>query len=530
MNKQQQSLIMAVLYAVLLGTGLFLWQKFSNSKQDLENKTSHNNKQITTELKDNLGHHYNVNHTVVENRLITVKTDNFIAKIDKLGGGLVSVELLKYKTELNGDQPVTIVSKKPEVFKVINSGFKGDEPVLFSSYANKYSLKSDQDKVVVELTGQNKEGVGFIKTYTFFRGKYDIGLKETLKNQSPSIWQSQLYLHVKQNNLQEEAGFGKLRTFTGFSYYTPKKHYNKIDMDDLDEAPVKVFSKGGWIASQQHYFITALIPPAGYRYHIFAGPINNGQHYVLKMLTDEQKLLPNQQMHFDSKVYVGPENAKELEKLSPGLGLTIDYGWLWFISNALFYLLELIYRYVPNWGVAIILLTLLVKVVFYRLSAKSFQSMAKMKKLQPQIEEIKVRYPDNREALAKATMELYKKEQVNPMGGCLPMLLQIPFFIALYWVLMESVELRHAPFFGWIHDLSSKDPYFVLPILMGLSMLWQQKLMPQQDPEQAKVMMVLPVVFTVMFLSFPSGLVLYWLTNNLLSILQQWYCMRKYDN
>lgn len=530
MNKQQQSLVMVVLYAVLLGTGLVLWNNFSESKKHADTQKSTNSIHVTKEIKQSLGYNYNVDHQLVDERLITVKTDNVIAKIDRLGGSVVSVELVKYKTELKGDKPVTIVSKDPEIFKIINTGFVGDEPILFASYADSYSLKPDQDKVVIKLTGQNKAGVGFIKTFTFHRDRYDIDVSETLKNHSASPWESQLYMHIKQNNLEEEAGFGKLRTFTGFSYYTNKKSYSKIDMEDLDEAPLKVSSKGGWIASQQHYFITALIPPAGFLYNIYAAPIDNGKHYVLKMISDSQKLMPNQQVQFDSKVYVGPEHADKLEQLSPGLGLTIDYGWLWFISNALFYLLEMIYKYIPNWGFAIILLTLFIKLVFYRLSAKSFQSMSKMKKLQPKIEELKAQYPDNREALAKATMDLYKKEQVNPMGGCLPMLLQIPFFIALYWVLMESVELRHAPFIGWIHDLSAKDPYYILPILMGLSMLWQQKLMPQQDPEQAKVMMVLPLVFTVMFLSFPSGLVLYWLTNNLLSILQQWYCMRIYDN
>ena len=336
-------------------------------------------------------------------------------------------------------------------------------------------------------------------------------------------------MQIKQKAFKEKTGFGQMRTFTGFSYAQPDQPYTKLSFDELNSAPISSSMTHGWIASQQHYFITAWVPQKNEAYQIMGSHLEDGNHYVLRMTSAAHRLLPNESTSSTNVLYVGPEKAKTLEALAPGLGLTIDYGWLWVISNALFWLLSHIHDFIPNWGVSIILLTGLIKLAFYRLSARSFQSMAKMKKLQPKIEAIKQKHEHNREALGKEMMALYKKEKVNPVGGCLPMLLQIPFFIALYWVLMESVELRHAPFMLWIHDLSAKDPYFILPILMGLSMLWQQRLTPQQDPNQAKAMLALPIVFTVMFLSFPAGLVLYWLTNNLLSIAQQWHCNKKYS-
>jgi len=284
----------------------------------------------------------------------------------------------------------------------------------------------------------------------------------------------------------------------------------------------------GWVAMQEHYFLSALIPDGHEPYRFFT-EVYGQERYAIGVMTNPTILAPGQQLRQSMKMYVGPEDYDMLVQTADGLEMTIDYGWLWFLSAILFWLLKRIYEVVGNWGWSIILVTVVIKLVFYKLSATSYRSMANLRKFQPRIQSLKERYGDDKQKFSQAMLELYKKEKINPLGGCLPILVQIPAFIALYWVLLESVELRQAPFMLWIKDLSAKDPYFILPILMGASMLLQQKMTPAPpDPMQAKVMMAMPVVFTFLFLQFPAGLVLYWVVNNVLSIAQQWYITKKY--
>jgi len=296
----------------------------------------------------------------------------------------------------------------------------------------------------------------------------------------------------------------------------------------MDKANVSRAVKGGWLAFQQRYFLGAWVPNQHQAQHYYSRV--NGDIYTLGFVGPQLKVASGDQLRTRTTLYAGPEMADRLAVVAPHLDLTVDYGWLWALSVSIFWIMKHIYNFFGNWGIAIILVTLLIKLIFYKLSEKSYRSMAKMRKLSPQLQTLKERYGDDRQRMSQATMELYRREKVNPLGGCLPMLIQIPFFFALYYVLIESVELRQAPFMLWIQDLSAKDPYYILPLLMGASMYFQQKLNPAPpDPIQARMMNLMPVMFTALFLTFPSGLVLYWLTNNCLSILQQWYIMRRVD-
>jgi YidC/Oxa1 family membrane protein insertase len=318
-------------------------------------------------------------------------------------------------------------------------------------------------------------------------------------------------------------------TYTGGAIYSEEKKYEKIKFDDIAEADLNRDIKGGWLAMLQHYFVSAWVPPAEQVHHYYSKALKTGR-FVLGAYSPNKTVSAGEQVNFESRFYAGPKLQHQLEAISKGLELTADYGWLTIIAKPIFWVLEKIHGIVQNWGWSIILLTVLIKLAFYKLSETSYKSMANMKKVAPRLQTLKERYGDDKQRLNQAMMEMYKKEKINPLGGCLPMLVQIPVFISLYWVLLEAVELRQAPWIFWIQDLSIKDPYFVLPLLMGITMFIQQKLNPAPpDPMQAKIMMSLPIVFTVFFAFFPSGLVLYWFVNNLLSILQQWYITKKIE-
>lgn len=319
-------------------------------------------------------------------------------------------------------------------------------------------------------------------------------------------------------------------SYTGASYSVPGQYkYKKVSFKDMEKNNLNADANGGWIAMQQHYFLSSWIPAKEAKNTIYTRASSGD--YSIGSVSQAIQVKPGQSQNVSAGLYVGPENTEVLQGIAPGLDLTVDYGWLWFLSSILFSIMKAIHSVVGNWGWAIVLVTVLIKLAFYRLSASSYKSMAGMRKLQPKLQALRERYGDDKAKLSQATMELYRAEQVNPLGGCLPILVQIPVFIALYWVLLESVELRQAPFIFWIKDLAAADPYHVLPIIMGATMLIQQKLNPAPpDPTQAKVMMFLPVLFTALFWSFPAGLVLYWIVNNTLSILQQWYITRKYSD
>lgn len=473
--------------------------------------------------------------TTPSNKLVNVQTDVLDITIDLKAGSIVRAELLDYSAALDEpQQPVILFNDNPETRYIAESTMltrdegAGDKHVVYQTSQQHYQLATGEDALVVTLNGNNKQGIQFEKQYTFKRGDYTVGVSYNVKNASNKDWQGHFATLLSRTDAQPSKSKAFVRTFFGASYSTPDDPYKKVPFKKMKKENVNATAEGGWAAMQQHYFLGAWIPNQNATNHYFSRVAADGL-YTIGMYGPGIKLAPDGQATAQATLYVGPEKTAVLKQLAPHLDMTVDYGWLWFISVILFWLMEHIYNIVGNWGWSIILVTVIIKLCFYRLSAKSYRSMAAMRKLQPKLVALKERYGDDRQKMSQATMELYRKEKVNPFGGCLPILVQIPVFIALYWVLVESVELRQAPFIFWIQDLSVKDPFYILPLLMGLSMFIQQKLNPPPpDPTQAKVMMFLPVIFTALFMNFPSGLVLYWVVNNTLSIIQQWYITRKY--
>jgi YidC/Oxa1 family membrane protein insertase len=463
---------------------------------------------------------------------VEVVTDVVRAEIDTLGGDLRRLWLLKHPVSVDQpDQPFPLLKDTEQETFIAQSGIVGHTPdypthkVHYSTAETRYMLGPDQQEVRVPLTWQAPDGTRYTKTYIFRRNSYVVSVEYTVHNTTPHEWIGFPYGQLVRSYV-EAPGLFAIPTYTGGAIYTPEDKYQKISFDKMGAAPLKRETQDGWVAMLQHYFVGAWIAAGGR--HEFYTDVLPGQRYVIgaKALMPA-RIAPGDTGTISMTLYVGPKEQDRLEQVAPGLELTVDYGWLTVISAPLFWLLEFIHDWVGNWGWAIVILTVLIKLVFYPLSAASYKSMAHMRKLQPKLQSLKERYGDDRQKLNQAMMELYKTEKINPLGGCLPILIQIPVFIALYWVLLESVEMRHAPFVLWIRDLSSPDPYFVLPLLMGVSMYIQQWLNPQPaDPIQKKVFMFLPVVFTVFFVFFPAGLVLYWVVNNLLSIAQQWRITR----
>ncbi len=466
------------------------------------------------------------------NKLITVDTPLYILKIDPRGGAIVSMALRRYQQSLQDTQPFVLLAADPaSLYYVVQSGLVTSDKTIpadipFSSAQNVYTLNEGRP-LQVALSWRSPSNVVVVKTFTFYPNRYTIDVNYVLKNQSRTAITSRFYGQLTRTAPQAPAAFWNSYTnYVGAAISYPDDHYQKISFADMATNPVNQTVASGWVAMLQHYFISAWIPQNNQSITQFSNSNNNA--YTIGLAAASVSAAPGQSVTTGATLYLGPAIADQLSQIAPYLDKAVDYGWLWFISELIFEVMQWVHQYVGNWGVVIILVTVLIKLMFYPLSSKSYRSMARMRELQPKLTELRKKLGEDRQKLGVATMELYRKEKVNPLGGCLPLLVQIPVFIALYWVIMESVEFRQAPFFGWIHDLSVRDPYFVLPILMGLSMLVQQKLSPKlPDPVQAKVMMFLPLVFTVMFLNFPSGLVLYWVVNNCLSILQQWWITRK---
>ena len=468
---------------------------------------------------------------------ITVKTDVLMLKISEKGGNLISAKLLKYPISLKEkDIPIQLLTADPENIFLAQSGITNgvnSGKTIFKSQQQNYVLQPGQQRIAVHLTSKTAKGLLVTKTYTLEKGTYAIKEKMQVKNQSAKPWSGNFYHQLTFKNGAKHSFFS--RSYTGAAISSPAKPYEKLSFKKLSKQNIDQNITGGWIAMQQPYFLGAWVPKQKVANHYYSqsfgqGDKGKGNTFVLGYVGPQVTVAPRRSAQSLSTIYLGPEIASQLNAVAQGLDLTIDYGWLWFLSKPIFWVMAKIHSVVGNWGWSIILVTLLIKILFYPLSGKSYKSMAKMRDVGPRLQTLKERYADDKKSLGKATMEFYKKEKVNPVGGCLPMLIQIPVFIALYYVLIESVQLRQAPFIFWIHDLSIKDPYYVLPILMGASMFLQQKLSPAPpDPTQAKMMMLLPVVFTVFFLSFPAGHVLYWVTNNCISILQQWYVMKTYD-
>ena len=465
--------------------------------------------------------------------VVTVRTDFYQAQIDLVGGTLSRVDLIKYPVSTDKpDVPFTLLNSNPPGVFLAQSGLVGSEGSpnhhqRFTAPAAQYVLEDGQDRLVVPLQWVGSNGISVIKRYVFYRDRYKIDVSFEVTNNTQQAWQGRMYGQFQRGVVEETRGLFRTYTYTGGVVSTPEKPYEKIDFSDMTKSNLNLASQGGWIAMIQHYFAGAWVPDQNVESQYYTKALVN-ERYVIGVLTPPRSVPAGARETFQLGLYVGPKIQSRMQGVAPNLERTVDFGWLWLIAEPLFWLLDWIHSFVGNWGWSIIILTLMIKLAFFHLSATSYKSMARMRKVQPRIVAIRERYGKDKQRMNQAMMELYKKEKINPLGGCFPILVQIPVFIALYWVLLESVELRQASFIFWLNDLSVHDPFFVLPVLMGATMLMQQKLNPPPpDPMQAKIMMALPFVFTFFFLFFPSGLVLYWFVNNLLSIAQQWVITRK---
>ncbi len=473
------------------------------------------------------------------NQLIQVKTDVLDLSIDLQHGDIVQAQLLNYpESNTEKDKPFMLLQNNPGERYVADSSLfvvnqQQVQPVTvhFTSEKIKYQLAPEQKDLTVTLEGKNAEGLSVKKEFIFTKGSYLIQVRYVLANEGVDHWKGYMNTQLLRTSPKEDSSsMFHVGSYTGASYSKPgQSRYKKVAFKDMTKSNLDLDVDGGWIAMQQHYFLTAWVPDVESKSRFYTRAVNGD--YTIGAVSQSVNLAPTQQQVIGSRLYLGPEITSTLKAIAPGLDLTVDYGWLWFISGFLFSIMKAIYSVVGNWGWSIVLVTVFIKLAFYKLSATNYKSMAGMRKLQPKLLALRERYGDDKAKISQATMELYRQEKVNPLGGCLPIIIQIPVFIALYWVLLESVELRQAPFILWITDLASSDPWHVLPVIMGVTMLIQQRLNPAPpDPMQAKIMMFLPILFTGLFWNFPAGLVLYWIVNNTLSIAQQWYITRKYGD
>ncbi len=461
---------------------------------------------------------------------IRVKTDNLIAEIELQGGDIVRLEFLKQKDML--DEKLNFVLLTPEYRYAAQSGLIGPglptHKTTYTADAREYALTDGHDKVQVRLEAPGPEGVKTVKTLTFHRASYVIDVTHEIANGSAAPLAAHAYFQLLRDGKAPPGDSAMVSTYTGAAIYTEQEKFQKLAFADLDKGKVSVpkATDNGWIAMLQHYFVSAWLAKEKAPREYYARRLEDNL-YSVGVILPVPAIAPNASGSVSVSLYAGPHEQDALKEIAPGLDLVVDYGWLTVVAAPLFWLLQFLYKWAGNWGVAIILLTVIIKAVFFPLSAASYKSMAKMKLVTPRMTKLREQYGNDRARLNQAMMELYKTEKINPLGGCLPIVVQIPVFISLYWVLLASVELRHAPFYLWIHDLSAQDPYYVLPLLMMGSMVIQTKLNPvPPDPVQAKVMMIMPFAFGVMFFFFPAGLVLYWLVNNILSIAQQWQITR----
>ena len=472
---------------------------------------------------------------------ITAQNDVIEIVIDPIGGDIVSGLLLTHfdKKLEDGGQPFPILQNSRDNTYVARSGLIGPSGTdtaegrpKFSIASTNFVLNDDQDTLNIDLV-LNDSGVRIVKRFTLSRNSYDIGVQYIINNGSSSDWNGTFYGQIKRDAkppVTDVSGFS-MQPFLGAALRQPEKNYAKFDFSDIEDETVKTSIEGGWVAMVQHYFISAWIPPADELNNFTLRKLSNQDMYLLSFTGAPISVPVGESADYKASFYIGPKDQDALIGMAEYLDRTLDYGFLWILAEPIFKAMKMIHSVIGNWGWTIILLTLGIKLFLYPLSAASLKSMAKMRNLQPQMLRLKELYGDDRQKMSQETMSLYKKEKVNPAGGCFPMLLQMPVFISLYWVLMESVEIRHAPWIFWIQDLSAKDPYFVLPIIMGASMLFMQKLQPAPtDPMQAKIMQIMPIAFTFLFMGFPSGLVLYWTVNNLLSMAQQWFVNRQLIN
>ena len=469
--------------------------------------------------------------TLAKRSVIEIKTDVFKVKIDTKGGDIVESDLLQYEEVKGEETPFMLLGEFDGNQYFSQSGLIGlngpdasaNGRPTYHSEQTSYTLTGDELRVPLQFTDSN--GVSFTKTYVFKKGQYDVGLEYTVNNTTSAPIQVQLYTQVKRT--VQEKGSLVDQNYLGAAYGTDEEPYEKYSFSDMADKNLNESTQGGYIAFIQHYFVSAWVPKQDQTNTLYS-LITSSNAAIIGTKAQPVNVQAGTEQTITSIYYMGPKESDVLEALHPDLDLTVDYGWLWFISQPLFVLLKWLYSILGNWGLAIIAITIIVKSLMYPLTKAQYTSMAKMRALQPKMAALKEKYGDDRQKFGQATMEMYKKEKVNPMGGCFPILLQMPIFLALFYVFLESTELRHAEFMLWLTDLSAQDPYYVLPILFGASMFITQKLQPMTvtDPMQQKMMTFMPVIFSVFFLWFPSGLVLYWLVSNLISIAQMLYIYR----
>ena len=459
-------------------------------------------------------------------RYISVITDTLDLKIDTIGGDVISANLLNYPVEQGSDEAFSLLRPTNGIY-IAQSGLVGpngpdgspDGRPKYTSEDSEYTLQDSAQSLSIPLVWSNGQ-LSITKTYEIQRGSHDVVLTYTLQNLNDSTLQLQQYAQLKQTTEVPESNMF-MPTYRGAAFSTEEELYEKYTFSDIEDNNLRETTTGGWVGMLEHYFVSAWVPPQDEKNSLYSRLLRNG-NALIGFTGMPFTLAANETKTVSATLYVGPKDQDHLATLAKGLDLTVDYGFLWWISQMLFSLLQIIYGLVGNWGVSIILITIVVKGIMYPLTKKQYESMAKMRNLAPKMQQLKDRYGDDRQKMSQAMMEMYKKEKVNPMGGCFPLLLQMPIFLALYWVLLESVELRHAEFFLWITDLSVKDPYFVLPILTGASMYLLQKMQPMTmtDPMQQKIMQFMPVMMSIFFLWFPAGLVLYWLISNVITLVQ----------
>jgi YidC/Oxa1 family membrane protein insertase len=488
--------------------------------------------------------------------IVSVKTDVLSLEINLTGGSLENLDLLNYPLEKDNSfvnavrkmfglkqaeknhNPVRLLNSSPNKLFMAQSGLIpgegssaiADHHATYNSESSAYELAEGLDSLNVPITWTDNNGLNVTKTFILKRGSYEITVNQNVKNATGKDWSGRQYsqlLKVPNNENQGNMLTAGMRAYDGGVVYTEKEKYQKIDFDDIQEEALDVTTKGGWAAMIQHYFASAWIPPADQENHLYTKYLQD-ERYVVGSYSPIITVANNTEAQFVSRFFSGPKIQPMMEKIAPGLELTVDYSVLTFIGKPIYWLLNKIHGFTNNWGWAIIGVTLCIKLLMFPLTQASFISMAKMRKIQPRLKELQERFADDRQRFNTEMMNLYKKEKVNPLGGCLPILIQIPVFMSLYWVLSETVEFRQAPFMLWVQDLSIMDPFLILPIVMGITMKIQQGLNPPPiDPIQAKIMKMFPLIFTIFFLFFPAGLVLYWVVNNTLSILQQTYITKK---
>lgn len=530
-----------ILFILFLTLTLFIYWGWERDKTTMEQQAQMHAQRIeqvaaAESTKGSLG------------KLITLSNDTLKLSISSIGGDVVDAKLLKVMQELNKDDPFHLLMNDPLFVYMSQSGLIGangpDSKArpTYTSSANSYEMKEGEDSVSAVLQF-SQNGVDYTKTYTLKRGSYVVDVKYDVVNNTDKPLSMAFYGQLKQTvdaSLQEQPGGAMMvaGAYRGTAYSTAETRYEKNTLQDLvdlslEKAPINVKTTGGWVAMIQHYFVSAWIGDTteGVQNVVFSNASKDGSEAIIGIRTEPTTIDAHSSHEFKSSMWVGPKSQDEMEKVAPNLDLTVDYGWLWFISIPLFKILEFIHSFVGNWGFSIIILTLIVRGVLFPLTKSQYTSMAKMRLLAPKMQDLRERFGDDRQKLGQETMRLYKNEKVNPLGGCFPLLIQMPIFIALYWTLMESTELRHAPFILWIDDLSVHDPYFVTPILYGISMYFIQKMSPTPttDPLQKKIFMAMPLVFTFMFCTFPAGLTVYWLISNIFTIFQQMIIYRSLE-